>query len=101
MIRSSLPTLEASEEPIQLYNTACYLALASTITDPAEGPAGVDRQRRDADRAMDTIRRAIGRGWGGAELRTDPDFDSLRSRPDFQALLMDLALPDYPFASDE
>jgi serine/threonine-protein kinase len=97
MIRSSLTTLEASEEPIQLYNTACYLALASTITDPAEGPAEVDRQRRDADRAMDTIRRAIGRGWGGAELRTDPDFDSLRSRPDFRALLMDLAFPADPF----
>jgi serine/threonine-protein kinase len=98
MIRSGLPTLEASEEPIQLYNTACYLALASTITDPAEGPAGVDCQRRDADRAMDTIRRAIGRGWGGAELRTDPDFDSLRSRPDFRVLLMDLAFPTDPFA---
>ena len=97
MIRSSLTALEASEEPIQLYNTAGYLALASTITDPAEGPAGVDRQRRDADRALDTIRRAIGRGWGGAELRTDPDFDALRSRPDFRALLMDLAFPADPF----
>ena len=72
MIRSGLTTLETSEEPIDMYNTACYLALASTITDPAEGPAGADRQRRDADRAVDTIRRAIERGWGGADLKTRP-----------------------------
>ena len=33
-------------------------------------------------------------------LKTDPDFDSLRSRPDFQALLMDLAFPADPFSKD-
>jgi hypothetical protein len=31
-------------------------------------------------------------------MRTDPDLDPLRSRPDFQLLLMDLAMPAEPFA---
>jgi hypothetical protein len=32
-------------------------------------------------------------------LRFDLSFDPLRSRPDFQALMMDLAFPADPFAS--
>ena len=31
-------------------------------------------------------------------LRTDPDLDPLRSRPDFQALMLDLAFPAESFA---
>jgi hypothetical protein len=31
-------------------------------------------------------------------LQSDPSFAPLRSRPDFSALMMDLAMPDDPFA---
>jgi hypothetical protein len=31
-------------------------------------------------------------------MRRDTDLDPLRLRPDFQLLLMDLAMPDDPFA---
>jgi hypothetical protein len=31
-------------------------------------------------------------------MRTDPDLDPLRSHPDFQLLMMDLAFPDDAFA---
>ena len=37
-------------------------------------------------------------GFADCGAKTDPDFDPLRSRPDFQALLMDLAFPVDPFA---
>ena len=98
MLRKSVAILETSDDP-DLYNLACFLALASTIADPAEGPAAAERQRRDADRAVATIRRAIELGFRDSDaLKTDPDFDSLRSRPDFQALLMDLDFPADPFA---
>ena len=95
----AMAILETSDDVEDLYNLACNLALASTIADPAEGPAAADRQRRDADRAVATIRRAIALGFADSDaLKNDPDFDSLRSRPDFQALLMDLAFPADPFA---
>jgi hypothetical protein len=46
-----------------------------------------------------TLRRAIAAGFGLLDgLLTDPDLDPLRSRPDFQLLLMDLAMPRKPFA---
>ena len=48
---------------------------------------------------MQCLRTAVARGFGGAGwMRIDPDLDSLRSRPDFQLLLMDLAMPDNAFA---
>jgi hypothetical protein len=81
------------------YNLACSLALASTAADRAEGPAAADHQRRDADRAVDTLRRAIEMGFADFNmLKTEPDFDALRLRPDFQLLMMDLAFPAEPFA---
>jgi serine/threonine-protein kinase len=81
------------------YNLACTLALASTVSHPAEGPAAVDRRGRDADRAVATIRRMIEAGYKNlSALKADPDFDSLRARPDFQALLLDLAMPADTFA---
>jgi serine/threonine-protein kinase len=99
MLRKSVAILDTSDNLNDQYNLACTLALASTVADPAEGPTAADRQRRDAERAIATIRQVIGRGWAYADvLKTDPDFDSLRSRPDFQALMMDLAMPADPFA---
>jgi serine/threonine-protein kinase len=98
MLRKSAALLETSDEVNSLYNRACFLALASTVADPAEGPAA-ERRRRDADQAVATIRRAIEMGFAESNtLRTDPDFDSIRARPDFQALVMDLAFPADPLA---
>jgi serine/threonine-protein kinase len=99
MLRKAVAIMETFDEAGWLENLACFLALSSTVADPAEGPAAADRQCRDADRAVATIRRAIDLGWADSNaLRTDPDLDSIRSRPDFQMLLMDLAFPAEPFA---
>jgi serine/threonine-protein kinase len=99
LLRKSVAILETSNNLNDRYNLACTLALASTVADPAEGPTAAARQRRDADLAVDTLRQAIRRGWAYADvMRTDPDFQSISRRPDFQALLLDLALPANPFA---
>ena len=99
MFRKAVAILETSDEMNSLYWLANGLALASTVADPTEGPAAADRQRRDADRAVATIRRAIELGFADSEvLQNDLDLNSLRSRPDFQLLMMDLAFPAEPFA---
>jgi serine/threonine-protein kinase len=102
MTRKSTAIVETLLDAEAAYNMACGLAQTSTIADPAEGPAAADRQRRDADRAMAALRRAIAMGFRNSDaLRNDPDLDSLRSRPDFQDLLMDLDFPADPFAGSD
>src|SRR5262249_60801917 len=55
--------------------------------------------RVEFDRAMDTLRRAVAAGYNSFDwMRRDPDLDPLRSRPDFQLLMMDLAMPAGPLA---
>ena len=45
------------------------------------------------------LRRAVAAGYQRVEfLRTDPDLAPLRSREDFQRILLDAAFPDDPFA---
>jgi serine/threonine-protein kinase len=54
------------------------------------------------DRATVDLRRAVADGYRDlAFLRTTTDLDPLRSRPDFQLLLMDLAMPSVPFTGDD
>ena len=50
---------------------------------------------------MAGIRRAIEAGYANfVWIRTgDPDLKPIRSRPDFQAVIMDMALPVEPFAT--
>jgi tetratricopeptide (TPR) repeat protein/tRNA A-37 threonylcarbamoyl transferase component Bud32 len=99
MLRRSLATWEETDKVTLLYNLACLLAQASTVADPAEGRSAPDRQRRDADRAIVVLRRAIEKGFANLEmLKTSPELDPLRARPDFQALLMDMAFPADAFA---
>jgi eukaryotic-like serine/threonine-protein kinase len=48
---------------------------------------------------MTLLRRAISGGHRNpVEFRQDPALDPLRSRPDFQSLMLDLAFPANPFA---
>jgi adenylate cyclase len=58
-------------EPLVLYNIACYFALSGTV-----------------DRALELLQKAVDSGWGDrAWLETDGDLDSLRDDPRFKALL--------------
>jgi hypothetical protein len=94
-ILERLPTLERTDQ----YNLACkYAQLAATATMPGSGLTP-DQGQAWSERAMEWLRRAVAAGYRNVALmRTDPDLDSVRSRTDFQSLLMDLTIPDNPLA---
>jgi serine/threonine-protein kinase len=55
--------------------------------------------RAAAARAMQWLHRAVARGYRNlALMNRDHDLDPLRSRLDFQLLMMDLEFPDEPFS---
>ena len=59
------------DEPVVLYNVACFYTHAG-----------------DVDKALELLERAVDKGWGDkAWLETDSDLDSLRQLPRFQAIL--------------
>jgi tetratricopeptide (TPR) repeat protein len=86
------------ENPTELYNAACELALS--VPAPAAGgkgeqaPAATDLdagRQQVADDAMETLRRSVlagfvDTGW----MNRDPDLEILRARPDFRALVRSL-----------
>jgi hypothetical protein len=52
----------------------------------------------EADRAIDCLRRAIAAGYRiSGSTNTHPAFESIRSRLDFQALMLDVAFPEHAF----
>jgi serine/threonine-protein kinase len=102
---------EATTIPVgeRSYAFACADALASAAArnDPNMEPA--ERSKRSeqlAARSMLLLARSRIAGFFRDpaqinQLEKDPDFDSLRSRPDFRALLLDVAFPADPFAPDD
>jgi serine/threonine-protein kinase len=83
----------AVPQPMHLQSLAGGYAMLSTLVGPEE-------RRTYADRAMAMLRRALSTGRHDvAELQSDPDLGALRSRSDFQLLMMDLAFPAEPFAA--
>lgn len=98
--RSAVAVMEclATLADVGLYNLACCQAL---IAGPAEARgSGVSaaEDRVWADRAMETLRRAVAAGFRHlAHMQTDTDLDPLRGREDFQLLMMDLTFPADPF----
>jgi tetratricopeptide (TPR) repeat protein len=90
-----LPALK----PIDHYDLGCVHAnLASIAALPGSGMTAAEGLA-EADRAMQWLHRAVARGYRNVALmRRDHDLDPLRSRPDFQLLMMDLEFPDDPLA---
>jgi hypothetical protein len=88
------------------YNDACIFAAAAAAApqDVARTPAErASLAERYTARALAALTEAGRAGYFRdpakvPHLRADRDFDSLRSRADFQLLMMDLAMPDDPFA---
>ncbi len=81
------PRLEAelrkhAGNSLLVYNTACGYARASEAAKDAA------RGKQYADRAIALLGEALARGYRFERLLTDADLDSLRQRPDFQALLV-------------
>jgi serine/threonine-protein kinase len=76
----------------------CHAALAGAAGREASGiPAGDGEA--EARKAMELLHRAVAEGYRDAKaIRGEASLDPLRSRPDFQPLMMDLAMPTEPFA---
>jgi serine/threonine protein kinase len=84
------------DEP--LYSLAgCHALLGEAARAPGSGLSAEDGQV-ELDRAMDTLKKAVAAGYRSATwMRRDPILDSLKGRPDFQLLVMDLTFPADPF----
>ena len=79
----------------------CQSLLSGVAREAGSGLTAAEG-RAAADAAIDSLRRAVATGQlDPAEMRTTPDFDPIRSRPDFQAIFNDLAFPADPFARAE
>jgi tetratricopeptide (TPR) repeat protein len=89
-----------SPSPTDLYDLACVQSLLAGIAqDPRSGLTAVERRAAIAD-TMATLHEAVAAGWRNpTALRDDPDLAPLRSRPEFQLLIMDLEFPTQPFAA--
>ncbi len=99
--RDAIEILEglANPSPGDLYDIACSQSLLSGAVVEAGSGLTVAAGRAEADKAMERLRLAIAAGWSQAALmRTDTDLDPIRSRSDFQLLIMDLVWPIDPFA---
>jgi serine/threonine protein kinase/tetratricopeptide (TPR) repeat protein len=85
-----------------LYELALSHVLASGLASPEPlAGNGEDRMRREshADQAISLLRHAIESGYRKrTALETDPGWQPIRQRTDFQTLLRDIAWPADPFA---
>jgi tetratricopeptide (TPR) repeat protein len=85
----------ASEDLAEL---AAFHSLLASVAGHAESRLIAAPGQAEAETALATLRQAVSMGYRDfARLRSDTDFDSLRVRPDFQLILMDLAMPEDPF----
>jgi tetratricopeptide (TPR) repeat protein len=90
--------LRSSPAETFYYLAGCHALLGGVAGAPGSGMPAAEAQAA-LERAMDTLRRAIAAGYRPVHwMRRDPDLTPLRSRPDFQLLMMDLSFPAEPFA---
>ena len=76
----------------------CHAALAGLASRPGGGLSageGADQ----AEKAMALLREAVSQGYRDRDsYRVTSALDSIRKRPDFRALMMDIAMPTHAFA---
>ena len=81
------------------YETACCHAELAGLTRVAGTGMSADQAAPEADEAMALLRKAMAMGFRNADAyRAEDALDPLRDRSDFRLLMMDLAMPDEPFA---
>jgi hypothetical protein len=94
-ILDGLPTPSAGDHCRQ---ACCHALLAGITPIPGSGMTAA-KGRVEADVATESLLRAIAAGLRNTgSMRINTDLDSIRSRPDFRLLMMDLAIPAKPFA---
>jgi eukaryotic-like serine/threonine-protein kinase len=90
------------------YDAGCLFAALAKLSLQDQGRTVAERQRlsqRDFERALDLLDRMRAPGEFGKaipldEIRKEPLLDPLRTDPRFQLLMMDLAFPYSPFATE-
>ena len=85
---------------IDCFNLAeTHAGLAALAPDPDSGLSAADR-RLEAEQAIIWLRKSFDGGFrpSFAMMNAETELHSLRSRRDFQVLMMDLAMPEKPFA---
>jgi tetratricopeptide (TPR) repeat protein len=99
--RQAIASMHEIEKPTDWdrYNMACYQSLLSGALSKMGAEPAAAESRAAADQAIISLLSAIGAGWRDfAKLKTDTDIDPIRSRPDFQPILLDAGFPLNPFA---
>jgi tetratricopeptide (TPR) repeat protein len=100
--RRSIAELESLERPtpVDIYDIGCTRSLIAGAAAEAGSGLTALEGRSEAERAVALVRRAVQAGYAEyAWIRQgDPDLKPIRSRPDFQVLILDLAFPADPFA---
>jgi tetratricopeptide (TPR) repeat protein len=87
-LRQALPLCDKLHEaPENLYAKACCHAALAGLAGRTGSGVSADEGQKEADEAMQWLRRAIGKGYRNREqIRIESAFDSLRKREDFQML---------------
>jgi hypothetical protein len=77
-----------------------HALLSSVAGATASGVSAADG-RVEAEKAMAILRRAVDEGYRAPELRNESCLEPLRTRRDFQLLMMDVDFPAEPFAGSD
>jgi eukaryotic-like serine/threonine-protein kinase len=107
MCRLALERLERSRNPLRVILVAqarAHAQVGQLLGLPPEHKPGdpSDTPSAHLDTAMSLLWRAAASGYHDTtNLRADAAFDPLRSRPDFQLLILDLAFPDDAFVRSD
>ncbi len=82
------------------FETACCLAALAGLAGQAGSGIRTDQGTEETEAALSVLHRAVGMGFRNAEVfRTETALEPLRARDDFRLILMDVVMPDRPFAA--
>ncbi len=101
--RCAMATIEAMpprQSSLAFVEAGCHAMMAGVAGDGGASSGGSAAAGPiAADRAMDLLRRAVATGCrDAARFRTETGLAPLRHRAEFRLLMMDLQMPDEPFA---
>jgi eukaryotic-like serine/threonine-protein kinase len=90
-------SLPARAGEVAFFEACCHASLAG-IAGLNDTKVPTPDGSCESDLGMEILRRAVAAGYHDADLiRTDAALDPIRSRSNFQVLMMDLAMPTDPF----
>jgi tetratricopeptide (TPR) repeat protein len=83
---------------LAMFEAGCHDLLSGLVGATGSGvPAS--EAGPEAEAAMVILRRIAAEGYDASQIRMESSLDTLRDRPDFRLLLMDLTMPAEPFAT--